>query len=125
MTIKHLKQSSWTFEEANQQIKQDYDTAYWKFLIRTINIKEVIWNAKTNSIDFAEYIPLKTLLNEVLERIPTDEFMVEQCHVCQDYFNADKEDGIFGDNENLMHFICKKCAQSLSAWEFYQNHLKM
>lgn len=125
MTLKHLKQSSWTLAEANQQIKQDYDAPYWKFLIDTINIKEVLWNTENNCIDFAEYIPLKTLINEVLERIPTDEFMVKQCHVCQDYFNANTEEGIFGDNDELAHFICKKCAQSLSAWEFYHNHLKI
>lgn len=124
MTLKHLTQSSWTIEQANQYINQEYEEQYWQFLISLINIKEVIWNAKKNTIDFAEYIPLKTLINEMLERIPTDEFMVEQCHICQHYFNANKEDGIFGDTQMLTHFICKECADSLTAWEFYQNHLK-
>ncbi|WP_198264529.1 hypothetical protein [sulfur-oxidizing endosymbiont of Gigantopelta aegis] len=124
MSLKHLKQSSWTIEQANQQINQDYDEQYWQFLVRLIDIKEVIWNVKNNTIDFAEYIPLKILINEILERISTDEFMVEKCHVCQHFFNSDKEDGIFGDAEKLAHFICKKCANSLTAWEFYQNHLK-
>ncbi len=125
MTLKHLKESSWTIEQANQQLKQEYDQQYWQFLVRLINIKEVKWNAKNNSIDFAEYIPLKTLINEVLERISTKEFMVEQCHVCRHYYNVNEDDGIFGDTEKLIHFICEKCAQSLSAWEFYQNHLKI
>jgi len=124
MTLKHLKESSWTIEQANQQIKQEYDEQYWQFLVRLINIKEVNWNANSKTIVFAEYIPLKTLFNEVLERIPTEEFIVEKCYVCQHYFNVNKDDGIFGDTEKLTHFICKKCAHSLTAWEFYQNHLK-
>ena len=104
MTLKHLKQSSWTIEQANQQVKQEYDKQYWQFLVRLINIKEVKWNVNNNTIDFAEYIPLKTLINEVLERIPTEEFMVEKCHLCEYYFNVNKDDGIFGDTEKLTHF---------------------
>ena len=124
MTLKHLQQDSWTIEQANQQIQQKYDEQYWQFLIKIINIKEVIWNADYKKIDFAEYIPLKTLINEVLERLPTDEFMVQKCQVCQHYFNVNKEEGIFGDSDNLELFICQPCAQSLTAWDFYQNHLK-
>ncbi|MCP3852985.1 MAG: hypothetical protein GY694_22570 [Gammaproteobacteria bacterium] len=123
MTPKHLEESSWTVDEANEQIKMEYDGHYWQFLVRLINIKEVKWNANNESIDFAEYIPLKTLLNEVLDRIASDEFNVEECQVCQHYFNINDDEGIFGDTENLAHFICKKCAQSITAWEFYQNHL--
>jgi len=41
----------------------------------------------------------------VLERVPTDEFMVKKCHVCQHYINANKDEGIFGDTEKLAHFI--------------------
>lgn len=125
MTIKHLKESSWTIEQANQQVKQNFDEKYWQFLIRLINCKEVNWNENDNTINFAEYIPLKTLCNEILERILTEkEFMIEQCQECHHYFNVNNENGIFGDTENLTHFICKKCAQSLTAWTFYQKHLK-
>jgi len=123
MTLKHLKESSWTVDEANEQIKMKYGGHYWQFLVRLINIKEVKWNANNESIDFAEYIPLKTLLNEALDRIASDEFNVEECQVCQHYFNINDDEGIFGDTENLAHFICKKCAHSITAWEFYQEHL--
>lgn len=125
MTLKHLKENTWTIEQANQHVKQDFDKKYWQFLIRLINYKEVKWDAKNHSIIFAEYIPLKTLIEEVLERILTEEeFMVEQCQECHHYFDVNNDEGIFGDTEALAHFICKKCAHSLTAWQFYHKHLK-
>jgi hypothetical protein len=123
MTIKHIEDNSWSVEEANKQINQDFDPYYWQFLIRLINIDEVTWNNKSHTIEFSDYIPLRSLLQELLVRIPTDEFLVKQCHICQHYFNVNNDDGIFGDSDNLSHFICKSCAHSLNAWDFYQDHL--
>ena len=60
MTLKHLKQSSWTIEQANKQVKQEYDERYWKFLVRLIDIKEVKWNITNNTIDFACSLPLQS-----------------------------------------------------------------
>ena len=121
--MRDLQNTTWTVAEVNGHLKENFDGYYWEFLVRSINCKDVNWQEKAQIIEFSEFIPLKTLLVEQLEKISKES--VEQCQECSRYFDIDQEDGIFGDTENLRHFICSKCAHSLSAWDFYQNHLQI
>ena len=121
--MRNLQNTTWTVAEANVQLKENFDGYYLEFLVRSINCKDVKWLKKEQIIEFSEFIPLKTLLVEQLEK--NSQESVAQCQECSRYFNIDQEDGIFGDTENLRHFICSKCAHSLSAWDFYQNHLQI
>ncbi len=122
--MKNIKTTCWNLTEANQHLQQDFSAVYWAFLIAQVNYKEVSFDSATQAIVFPEYIPLKSLLKDVLDNIKQGIIAVRQCRVCQQYFDVNKQDGIFGDNENLERFICKDCAQTLSAWDFYYQHLK-
>lgn len=125
MGIKKLAHTIWTIDHANEQTQHQFDADYWSFLVKQVNYDEVTWDAQKQAIVFAEFIPLKSLLEDVLNRISTDNIAVTQCQTCQKYVDYNQDEGIFGDSEDLAHFICKPCAQSLSAWDFYQHHLKM
>ena len=124
MSSKHLKTTTWSVEEANQQLQQNFSAAYWAFLITQINYKEVTFNQDTHSIHFSDYIPLKTLINELLVRIQNHEIALTQCQRCQQFFDMNQAEGIFADWRHLEGFICKSCAQQLSAWVFYQEYLR-
>ena len=125
MGTKKLTNTHWTVDQANQQIQQQFEPDYWSFLINQVNYTEVNWDAEEKQIVFSEFIPLKTLLDDVLDRIARDDIAVTQCQVCQQFSDFNHDEGIFGEPDNLAHFICRTCAHSLSAWEFYQNHLKI
>lgn len=125
MSVKTLKTLAWDINEANQRLEQDFSPEYWAFLIGQIHYQEVTFEKAAQQIIFAEYIPLKNLVGEVLTRISRGAIAVTRCQVCQRYCDMNKEDGIFGDSHNLERFICKGCARTLSAWDFYHQHLKV
>ena len=121
--MKAIKTTVWTVLEANQRLKTDYSSAYWAFLIRMLNYQEVKFDATEGKISFFDYIPLTELLNEVGKQIKDSTITPQICRVCSEYFDINKEDGIFGDPANLERFICKTCAKKLSALDFYMHHL--
>lgn len=123
--MKDLKTVSWDIAEANQRLQQEFAAPYWAFLIAQVSYNEVAFDQATEQIVFAEYIPLKGLLDEVLEKIGQGTIAVTQCTVCQRYADMNKEEGIFGDTANLERFMCKTCAQTVSAWDFYHQYLKI
>ena len=123
--MKDLRTASWDVAEANQRLQQDFTAQYWAFLIAQVNYNEVTFDQATEQIVFAEYIPLTGLLDEVLEKIGQGTIALTQCTACQRYADMNKEDGIFGDAANLERFICQECAQTLSAWDFYHQYLKL
>ncbi len=123
--MKNVKNIHWEISEANQRLQQDFDVAWWAFLIAALDYKEISFDAVKQEIVFPEYIPIKNLLADLLEQIRQETIAARQCGVCRQYFDINKNDGIFGDEENLERFICRHCAQSLSAWDFYQHHLKV
>ena len=123
--MKDLKTASWDVAEANQRMQQNFTAQYWAFLIAQVNYSEVKFDQATEQIVFAEYIPLTGLLNEVIEKIRQGTIAVTQCVACQRYADMNKDDGIFGDTVNLERFVCQQCAQTLSAWDFYHQYLKL
>ncbi|MDY6992049.1 MAG: hypothetical protein SVR94_05510 [Pseudomonadota bacterium] len=114
----------WSVDEANQQLQHNFSAAYWAFLIAQINYPEVIFDRDQQLIRFADYIPLKTLIQEILTRIQQQHIALTQCQCCQNFFDMNQTEGIFSDFHNLTGFICQPCAQQLSAWRFYQEYLK-
>ncbi len=123
--MKDLKTARWDVAQANQRVQQEFTSQYWAFLIAQVNYNEVTFDQATEQIVFAEYIPLTGLLNEVIEKVTQGTIAATQCAACQRYADMNKEDGIFGDTTNLERFICQACAQTLSAWDFYQQYLKL
>lgn len=121
MSLKDIKTTRWTIEEANRHLQQNFTAEYWAFLVIQLNYKEVKFENK--QIVFAEYLPMKTLISEVLHRIAQGGMTVIQCEVCQQFFDINKQEGIFGDNAHLKRFICHECSHQLSAWEFYHQYL--
>ena len=125
MAVKDLKTVSWSIAEANTQTQRDLSPEYWAFLIAQVNYSEVTFDSAAQQVTFAEYIPLRGLLAEVLTRIENGNVSVTQCRLCEHYFDMNNADGIFGDTDELARFICKDCASTLSAWDFYHQHLKI
>ena len=121
MSSKHIKTTCWTLEEANEFLQQSLSAEYWAFLVVQLNYKEVTF--EDNQIIFAEYLPMKALITEILQRISKGEIAVVQCEMCRKFFDMNKQEGIFGDSVHLKRFICYQCAHQLSAWEFYQQYL--
>jgi hypothetical protein len=120
---KELKTTRWSVDEANAHLGRSLDGDYWRFLIRQVGYREVTFDPQGQAIEFPEYVPLQTLLEEVLERLDRGEIAASQCQVCGTYWDINTDDGIFGDTRNLERFICRPCAERLSAWDFFQRYL--
>ena len=125
MARKDLKTIRRTVGEANTQIKKDFSPAYWAFLISYVGYGEVTFDTQAQQIAFAEYIPLKDLLAEFLTKRENGSIAVTHCRICEQYFDMNTADGIFGDTVELARFICRSRATTLTAWDFYQQHLKI
>jgi len=125
MAFKNIKTTHWTLKEVNDYLQQNFDAKYWAFLIAQLSYKEVQFDKVAEQIIFAEYLPIRTLIIETLGRIKQGEIVPMSCEVCQQFFDVNKQEGIFGDTHHLKRFVCKTCSQKLSAWEFYHQYLKI
>ena len=123
MGTKKLENILWSVKDANTKMKQQHQPAYWAFLVKQLNYNDVKWDEQLKSIVFPEFIPLKSLFEDLFLRISGEEIAVSQCQKCEDYFNINNDEGIFGDSDNFTNFLCKSCAMNLSSWEFYHQFL--
>lgn len=124
MSMKKIPIKQWSIEEANTFFELNFEPKYWEFLIKLISYKEIVFDKEQNLITAPSYIPIKDIIQEVSHEIKEGLINVSKCRICENYFDMDKEEGIFGDPQNLTRFICKRCSEALSAREFYEKHLK-
>lgn len=125
MAMKEIKRIKWSLDEANDYFKLNLDKRYWEFIVQQLNYKEISYNPKLNALFFPSYIPVKDIIGEILKEIDKGSISVIKCQICEYYFDINKEEGIFGDPQNMERFICSPCSQNLSAKDFYEIHLKI
>ncbi|MFQ5560422.1 MAG: hypothetical protein ACE5FU_07550 [Nitrospinota bacterium] len=121
--MKEIRMERWNLEEANTRIGKNFDEKYWRFLVTQIVQYPEISFSSTKGIESPSYIPLKEVILEILGEIDGGSIDVESCEVCKEYFDINKEDGIFGDPSALKNFICQSCSLKLSAKEFFDTFL--
>ncbi|MBF0454237.1 MAG: hypothetical protein HQL72_05385 [Magnetococcales bacterium] len=117
--------NTYSLDEANTLIKQQFDAKYWLFIIQNMNYPEISFDTANNAISCPGFIPFRDLALEVVADLDRQKSDVKKCQVCQHFFDVNKEEGIFGDPEKLERFICKACSQNISARTFYENYLQI
>ena len=71
-----------------------------------------------------EWVPVDTMVEDGLEAMSDGRIEVRPCGACGEVCDINENDGIFGDPRNLERFVCRDCADRLSAREFYEKHLR-
>ena len=77
-----------------------------------------------NDVVFSSFIPVEQLFRETLQELDQGGGHPDACLQCREYFDVETEDGIFADPQQLSGFVCRGCAETMSAWTFFQEHLK-
>lgn len=122
-SMRKVADQIWTREELGTRLGASIDRARLVFLIRRLAYPEVRVQSEGEAVSFPGFVPLADLLAEVLADIDRGAVAVQRCRVCTQDFDIDTEEGVFGDYNELTRFICRGCAESLSAWAFCQQHL--
>ncbi|MBF0383038.1 MAG: hypothetical protein HQL69_18610 [Magnetococcales bacterium] len=117
--------NTYSLDEANLLVKKYFNANYWLFIIQNMNYPEIKYDPDSGQITSPGFIPFKDLALEVIQDLEGKKDEVKECLVCTQYFDINKEDGIFGDPENLDGFICGGCSMQISAKEFYEKYMVM
>jgi hypothetical protein len=117
--------NTYSLDEANTLVQRDFSTNYWVFITQNMNYPEIKYDTDNGQITCPGFIPFKDLALEVISDLERKKDDIKKCQVCHMYFDVNKEDGIFGDPDNLERFICGYCSKKISAKEFYEKFMVM
>lgn len=120
--MKNIDNATRNIGELNVALNTTFDTRYWCFIFKKIGYNEVLFDADKGTVTYPEFIPLEDMIRDVLEELDRDQTLV--CIACDQVFDMNEEEGIFGDLENLDRFLCRNCSEGISAREFYFKYLK-
>ena len=99
------------------------DTVGWfRFLLRRIQLKEIALEG--NELVHSSFLPVEQLLRETIDELEASGGRAEPCRRCGEYFDVEHDPGIFEDPSELTGFLCRACAEGLSAWDYFHDHLK-
>ena len=96
--------------------------AYFEFLLR--RIKTPVVRIEGNELVHESFIPVELMLKQTHEEIAAGGARPTPCLRCERVFDADREDGIFADPAQLEGYICRPCAEGMTAWTYFQDVLK-
>ncbi len=123
--MKQQELNQWKLAELNQLLNKQFSKEYWQFLVQQMNYSEIRFDPDIDQIVCPTFIPFQDLVVEVLNELNKRKSEIKPCLVCDQFFDINKEDGIFGDTRELENFICNGCANKISAKSFYERYLVM
>jgi hypothetical protein len=104
------------------RLKLDRPAPFFEFLIRRIGLKDV--RIEGDEIVYASFIPIETLLRESAGALDAEGVKAGACEKCGAWFDVDHDDGIFRDPAQLEGFLCRRCAEEMTAWAYFQDWLR-
>jgi hypothetical protein len=97
------------------------DLPFFAFLVRRIGIKEV--RLEGDEVVYTSFVPVEPLMREALDELAATGARPLPCRICSTVHDAEHDDGIFADPAEFDGFICRACAEQMSAWTFFNDHL--
>lgn len=120
--MKRVGSERLSLEAARQALGTHIDPAWLRFAVRHLAYPEVSADAD-GTVTYPGYVPVPALLAEVAAATASGALTLRTCGECGECFDIDKADGIFGDYDALERFVCRSCAESVTAWDFWQRHV--
>lgn len=121
--MQNIKQESYSISDANQALDVELTPNMWSFIVRMINYPELSFDSDKNTIEIDGYVPFKELAKEWITSIQDGSCDARKCEACNDYFDLNSTDGIFGNPQELEEFICYPCAESMTARDYYERFI--
>lgn len=97
--------------------------AFFALLLARTGVKEV--RVDGGDLVYPSFVPIEPLLSEALAELQRSGARIEPCGACRRLFDVEHDDGIFADPRDLRGFLCRKCAESMSAWTYYTERLRL
>ncbi len=113
-----------TVTEANELLGVDMEPGFWEALVRMISYPEVQYVPSAQQIRFPDYVPFEDLAREWIEGIEQGVYEVRPCEVCGGWFDLDRAGGIFGKPEEREAYVCRECAERMTAREYYERYVR-
>ncbi len=109
--------------EANRLLKVAMEPGFWESLVRLIAYPELRYDPATQTLSFPSYVPFEQLARDWIEGIEQGLNDVRQCQHCRHYFDVGRDPGIYAEPKEARGFVCMKCAESMTAREFYEKYM--
>ncbi len=110
--------------ELGPRLGYEVEPKLWPLVLDRISGGVVVWDRARGTLSFPEYVPVDRMIADVLDQIADGRITPLICESCGDFVDMNADDGIFGDTENLEGYLCGTCADTLTARQFYDTHLR-
>ena len=121
--MRNIRDKSLTWSALNQRFGRSDPVGFWEILATRIGMSDVRWAKDRQAIVFPEYIPVETIVADLLQEVDRGNMRLAPCAVCGQWHDGIRDPGIYSDPAGKGGFICRACAGKMSAWEFYHDHL--
>ncbi len=119
--MKRIQDRFESYSDLGARFGRDPTRGFWQFVLVRLHMRDI--QIGEEGIRYPEYVPLEEIVQEVLRGIDAEEILLRPCCRCGEYHDLNDAEGIFGNFEALERFICRHCAEEMSAWDFYQDYL--
>lgn len=96
---------------------------WFRFVVDRVGMKEV--RIEDGALFHESFVPIEALIRETMEEMAASGVKPIACGGCGDYRDAERDEGIFDDPAELVGFVCRNCAEGMSAWTYYNDRLKI
>jgi hypothetical protein len=121
--MRQIRTEKLTVAEANRLLRVDMEPGFWAALVRMVAYPELTFDAAGGNIAFPSYVPFEQLARDFLDGIERGLRDLRRCLRCKGYFEMGKDAGIFAKPSEMEDFLCLRCAESITAREFYEKYL--
>lgn len=120
--MRQIADSLWTVADARAAIGPEIDASWLRFAVRKLEYPEL--SVDGEAIRHPGYVPVPALALELANSVRRGELDLRRCRVCHEIFDVNVDEGIFGDMGALERFVCRGCAETTTAWTFWQEHVE-
>ena len=120
--MREVRERKQTYAELATTTGRDLEAGCWKLLLSKLALPEVTLDGQ--GIRFPEYVPVLEMLAEGLRQLDSGEILARRCERCGEYHDLNVAEGIYADPEAMEGFLCRPCSEAMSAWEYFNEHLK-
>ena len=123
MGMKEIGPEEISVAEANAKVGKEFSAAQWEFLVRRMKYGEISFDRQSQKIHYPGYVPFHEFFQGVISELDEGSVDARPCAACQGVFDVNVDEGVFARPDAFERFVCKQCAQRLSAWDFFHDHM--
>jgi hypothetical protein len=121
-TMRDVRDLRVSLAELNGRLGLDLSPGKLAFVVKRLGMRDV--RLEGDAIVYASFVPLETLISEAVLALARDGAELAACESCANWFDVEHDDGIFRDPAKLEGFLCRGCAEAMTAYRYYTEWLR-